>query len=95
VAIVLSPDNATIRQSSFQAWAQLKMGGMNVPDQLLIDLSDLPDKQMVMSQMAQVQQQAAQMEQGKQNTEIQKTLIAANAKRGATPQPQINPMGGM
>lgn len=80
----------TVRRANFQMWAELAKGGLPVPPQMLVDLSDLPDKDKVLAQFQQQQQQAAAAEQGKQQTEIQKTMIAAQAKQqGGAPQPPM------
>ncbi len=82
VAISESPYSPTTRLANFILWSELAGKGISVPPQLLVDLSDLPDKEKVIQGIEQMQQQQMQTEQGKQNMEIQKTLIAAQSKRG-------------
>lgn len=71
----------TARLANFAIWADMAKGGIPVPPDLLVELSDLPDKQKVLESIRQFQAQQAQAEQQKQQTEIEKTKIAAAAKR--------------
>ena len=82
VVVTESPHSATTRQANFVIWADMASKGFPVPPDLLVDLSDLPEKDVV-KQNIQAQQQAAQAEsQRESDTEIQKTLIAAQSRAG-------------
>jgi len=70
----------TVRIANFMMWAELAGKGLPVPPELLIELSDLPEKDKVLQQVQAMQQQAAQAEQDKNQVEILKTQIAASAK---------------
>lgn len=68
------------RQANFAQWAEIVSKGYPLPPELLIELSDLPDKERVINQIRQTQAQAQQAEQAKNETEIKKTLIANQGK---------------
>ncbi|MCK5236197.1 MAG: hypothetical protein KAR06_04350 [Deltaproteobacteria bacterium] len=87
VAIGESAQNATTRRANFLIIADLAGKGLPIPPNVLLELSDIPNKAKITKQIEQMQQQAAQAEQGKQNTEIEKTKIAAGAKAGGAPSP--------
>lgn len=76
VAITESAHSPTQRRANFAAWAELAGRGIPVPPELLVQLSDLDEKEKVIGQM-QAQAQAAQaLEERKLQVELQKTLIA-------------------
>jgi len=82
IEISESPYSSTARQTS--ALLMLEMARSQpgiIPPDLIIDAFDMPGKQKVLARLAQFQQQQMQQEQAKNDTEIQKTLIAANAKK--------------
>ncbi len=70
----------TVRIANFMMWAELAGKGLPVPPELLIELSDLPEKDKVLQQVQAMQQQAAQTEQDKNQVEIMKTQIAHDSK---------------
>jgi len=74
-----SPTN---RRYNFIVWSELASRGVPVPPELLIELSDLGDKEKVKAQIKSMQEQAQKMEQAKIDAEIQKTLISAQSKAG-------------
>ncbi len=72
--------NPTTRQANFTIWAEIASKGFPVPPNVLIDLSDLPDKDKIKKEIMAMQQAEEQAELGKQRTEIQKTMIAKGNK---------------
>ena len=81
VVVALSPFSETQRTATFDRWAEIAQTGQ-VPIEFLVKLSDLPNKQEYLGILQQQQQMQAQMEQSKQQTEIQKTQIAAQNRQG-------------
>ncbi len=71
----------TTRQSNFIVWAELAGRGIPVPPDLLVDLSDLPEKDRVKEAIAAQAQAQAEADAADRDTEIQKTLIAAQSKQ--------------
>lgn len=78
VVVGESAFSPTTRRANFILWSELARGGMPVPPDMLIDLSDLPDKEKVKAAFAAQVQAQQQAEQAKQQTEIVKTMIAKN-----------------
>lgn len=76
VVVAESAWSPTTRQANFVIWAELAGRGVPVPPDLLVDLSDLPEKEKVKQAMQAQQQAEAQLEQQKMQTEIVKTQIA-------------------
>jgi hypothetical protein len=76
VAISEAAENPTVRHATFLQYKELAQAGLPVPMEMLIDLSDVPNKDKVIQLVQQQQQQAAQQEQAKIDAEIQKTMIA-------------------
>ena len=77
-----SPYNPTIMEANFETTADLARQGVMIPPEVLIDASSLPNKRRIKEMIAQQREQEAQIEQGKQNTEIQKTIIANQEPAG-------------
>ena len=77
----------TVRIANFMMWAELAGKGLPVPPELLIELSDLPEKDKVMQQVQAMQQARMQAEQDKNQVEIMKTQIA-HADKGQGTQTQ-------
>ena len=74
---------------------EMVQAGYQIPIDIIVELSDLPDKKRIMQRLAEFQQQQQEAERQKQEAEIQKTLIAAQAKGGgAAPAPAPNLTGG-
>ena len=82
VAVSESAFSPTNRRYNFIVWSELASRGVPVPPELLIELSDLGDKEKVKAQIKSMQEQAQKMEQAKIDAEIQKTLISAQSKAG-------------
>lgn len=80
IKVSQSPHSETIRSANFSVWAELVGQGFPLPPSELVRMSDLPDKQRVIQLLTQQQQASAEAEQAKNQTEIQKTLIAAQSK---------------
>ena len=83
VAVAMSNFNPTMRAANFAVWAEMANKRPDIPLPFLIELSDLPDKDKFLQMAMQNQQQRMQEEQGKQQTEIVKTLIAKQGGPGA------------
>lgn len=82
VVVGESAFSPTMRQSNFILWAEMARNGLPVPPSLLVDLSDLPDKEKVKAQMEAMAQQQMELEQQKMQTEILKTQIAKQNQGG-------------
>jgi hypothetical protein len=80
VVVGESAYNVTTRHSNFVIWAEMAGKGFPVPPMLLVDLSDLPDKEKVKAEMQQMQQKEEQKEQQKMEVERYKV------DKGQTPQ---------
>ncbi len=76
VAVGESAFNPTTRNANFLIWSEMAGKGLPIPPTMLVDLSDLPDKDKVKAEIEKTIQQQAQAEERKNQTEIQKTLIA-------------------
>lgn len=86
VTVDESPFNSTMRRANFVEWAQMAANGVPVPPSLLVEMSDLPNKQRAMQMIIQSQQAQADTERMKYDTEIKKALIAANSRQTAADQ---------
>lgn len=64
--------SATNKEAQFMQWMEAASHGMQVPPQLLIDLSSLPNKGKYAREMMAIQQQNMQMEQMKYQAEMEK-----------------------
>jgi hypothetical protein len=82
VAVGQSAHSPTARMTNFILWSEMAAKGVPVPPMLLVDLSDLPDKEKVKAMMMQMQQAEAEAEQKKYGTEIAKARIAASKGQG-------------
>lgn len=85
VAVTESAFSPTQRRANFAAWAELAKEGIPVPPDMLVDLSDLPDKEKVKASIQAMQQAEAQKEEAKNRTEVEKAQIAANSKAQGAP----------
>ena len=72
--------NPATRAANFTQWMELASVRPEVPLQLLVDLSDLPEKDKAKEMLEQQMQMMQQKEDNKNQTEIVKTQIAAEAK---------------
>jgi hypothetical protein len=70
----------TTRIANFTMWAELAGKGAPVPMPFLIELSDLPEKDKMLEMFAQEAQKQQQTEDNKNQVEVIKTKIAADAK---------------
>lgn len=82
VVVAESAFSPTKRTANFIVWSELAKQGIPVPPDMLVEMSDLPNKEEMKARMQQQQDQAQQMEQDKMNTEIQKTMIAKGQQPG-------------
>lgn len=82
VVVAESAFSPTKRTTNFIVWSELAKQGIPVPPDMLVEMSDLPNKEEMKARMKQDQEQAAKLEQDKMNTEIQKTLIAKGQQPG-------------
>jgi len=76
VAVSEAAHSPTQRRANFAAWAELARGGIAVPPELLVQLSDLDEKDKVIAQMQAMAQAQQQLEERKLQVELQKTIIA-------------------
>jgi hypothetical protein len=82
VVVGESAFTVTNRRANFLIWSQMAQTGTTpVPPSLLVDLSDLPDKDKIKAEIAAMQQQQAESEQADRDTEIAKTQIAAQSRQ--------------
>ena len=82
VIVSESAYSASNRQSNFFMWMDAAARGLQgIPPDMLVALSDLPDKEKWIGRIMETIQAAAQAEQDKLNTELQKTQIAAQSKQ--------------
>ena len=82
VVVSESAFSPTNRNANFIAWSTLAMQGAPVPLTLLVELSDLPNKQRALEQIQAEMKAKADEAQAKMNTEIRKSEIAASSKAG-------------
>lgn len=76
VVVAESANTPTTRTSNFLIWLDAAGKGMPIPPSLLVDLSDLPDKEKVKAAIQEQEAQLRAQEDKKFDTEIQKTIIA-------------------
>lgn len=81
VVVGESDNNPTTRHGNFMIWMDAAGKGIPVPPELLVQLSDLPDKEKVLAAMQKLILEQQQVEQQKNAVEIEKTKIAAEAKK--------------
>lgn len=84
VVVSESAFSPTNRNANFIAWSTLAMQGAPVPLTLLVELSDLPNKQKALEQIRAEIQAKAQETKAKMDTEIRKSEIAAQSKSGGS-----------
>jgi hypothetical protein len=80
VAVTESAYSPTNRRYNFIVWSELAGRGIPVPPELLVDLSDLGDKDKVKGQIEAMKQAQMQQEKAKIDAEIQKTQISAQSR---------------
>jgi hypothetical protein len=76
VAVSESAHSPTQRRANFVAWSELAGKGIPVPPMLLVQLSDLDNKEEVIAAIQAQMQAQMQMEEKKLQVELQKTMIA-------------------
>lgn len=82
VFVTESPASPTVAQANFMILSDLAKQGVPIPPQLLLKYAPIPEKREAMAMVTGEMQRQQQIEQGKQDTEIQKTMISARAKQG-------------
>lgn len=87
VVVGESAYSPTMRLANFAMFAELAAKGAQLPPQMLIELSPLPqvEKEKALQQIAAQMQQMQAQEQQKFDTELQKTLIAKGMPPGGLP----------
>jgi hypothetical protein len=70
----------TTRMANFTMWAELAGKGAPVPMPFLVELSDLPEKDKMLQMFAQEAQAQQKEKDDKNQVEVIKTQIAADAK---------------
>jgi len=83
IAVEISASSPTTRSANFSLLLEMVKYGLPVPPEVLIESSDLPNKDEIMGMITAQSQAAQASEQQKYDTEIQKTIIA---KGGSAPQ---------
>jgi hypothetical protein len=89
IVVDLSPWAASTRRSNFTQWMQMVQGGMQVPPEFMLKMSDLPSKDEYQAILDKQQQAAQAAAKQAQEAEINKTLVAAQAKNSGLQQPPI------
>jgi hypothetical protein len=76
-----SPWSATARRANFSKWSDLRKGGVPVPNDVLIDMADMPlaDRKRIKASFAAQQQATQDAENQKLKMELGKTAIAKGA----------------
>ena len=87
VNITESASSPSTMHANFQILAELAKQGLPISPITILQMAPLPNKQQVVAQTQQEMDRQMQIEQGKQQAEIQKTMISAQAKSGGQPQP--------
>lgn len=77
VAVSESAHSPTQRRANFAAWSDLARNGIQVPPSLLVQLSDLEDKDQVLAAMEAQAKAQMDLENRKIDAEIEKTKISA------------------
>jgi hypothetical protein len=71
----------TAQLANFELVAELAQKGVALPPEIYIELAPIPNKQRILQMMRQASESAAQAEDKKYDTELQKTMIAAQSKQ--------------
>lgn len=80
VTIGETGQSPTAQLANFEMMVELAGKGVPLPPQLFIELAPIPNKQRISQLLQEANQQQADAEQKKYDTEIQKTMIAAQSK---------------
>lgn len=81
VIISESAYSPSARYANFTLLLDAASKGIMIPPDVLIDLSDLPNKDKIKARMESMQAEQMQMENKKMDTEVQKAMIAAQSKQ--------------
>jgi len=82
VVVSESASSPTMKERTFITYLELLRAGAPIPFDLVLEFSSLPEKEKVLQRIRQQQQAEAEAEQRKSDVEIEKTMIAAQAKQG-------------
>lgn len=80
VTIGETGQSPTAQLANFEMMVELAGKGVPLPPQLFIELAPIPNKQRISQLLSEANEQQAQAEQKKYDTEIRKTMIAAQSK---------------
>jgi len=83
VTIGETGQSPTAQLANFELMMELAGKGVPLPPALFIELAPIPNKERIMQMLGEASQQQAQAEDKKYETEIRKTMIAAQSKRQA------------
>lgn len=81
IAVGETGQSPTAQLANFDMMIELAGKGVPLPPQLFIELAPIPNKARILQILDQANQQQAASEQQKYDTEIKKTMIAAQSKR--------------
>ena len=76
MAVGEADHNPTTRHANFMVWSDAAGKGMPIPATMLVDMSDLPNKELAKEQIQEEIDRQRALQESKQQTEIQKTVIA-------------------
>ncbi len=76
VVVSESAHSPSKRIANFLVWSDMAKQGVPIPPEMLIEMSDLPEKDRIIAKMEEQKQQAMDLEQQKMQTELQKTAMA-------------------
>jgi hypothetical protein len=89
VVVSESASSPSTMMGNFMLLTELAAKGIPIPPEAIMEVAPVPGKKKIMASIAKSQEQAAEQENKKYDTEIQKTLINAQSKTqvpgGATP----------
>jgi hypothetical protein len=80
VTVGESIHNVTKRMTDFLLLKEMNAQGAGIPQEYLIEFMDIPNKDKIIAGIQQSQQESAQLEQKKFDTEIEKSLIAQEGR---------------
>lgn len=82
IAVSQSPWSPTMRRATLMEWSQLAQHGYEVPQEFLLDLSDLPhhQRESVKDLVRQSREKQEEMERARMQSEVGKTAISAISK---------------
>lgn len=80
VTIGETGQSPTAQLANFEMMMELAQKGVPLPPQLFVELAPIPNKERIMQILSDANQQQADADQRKYDTEIRKTMIAAQSK---------------